>query len=69
MLTKKLQTRKSGINLYKEIYIDCEQLIDHSLSAVGNTEKQLILLAVQLCDWLLLKDIIADFDDQTHLHF
>ena len=48
--------------MYKEIYIDCEELSFHNFNPNNSSEKYMILLSMQLCEWLLLKDVNTDFN-------
>ena len=46
ILAKKQETRQKEIDLFREIYIDCEELSFHNFSPNNNTEKYLILLSM-----------------------
>ena len=44
MIARKMQTRK--VKLYREIYLDCEEMFDTLSSAFSKTVKRLIALSV-----------------------
>ena len=46
ILAKKQETRQNEIDLYKEIYIDCEELNYHNFGNAPNAEKYMILLSM-----------------------
>ena len=64
ILAIKKETRNQAIDLYKEIYIDCEELNYHNFNPNSSVDKYMVLLSMQLCEWLLLKDISIDFNTQ-----
>ena len=46
ILAKKQETRQKGVELFREIYIDSEELSFHNFSPNNNTEKYMILLSM-----------------------